>query len=111
MSFVPLGIPTYETPLQLEGRNVAVWYRFFQGVWNGTPPQTEQGLTVTASPFSYVAPRKGFVILTGGTVSAVSFTRTATYPTGQTAGIFPVSQGDTLNVTYSVKPTLTFVPQ
>lgn len=59
----------------------------------------------------FTAPSKGYVILNGGSVSAVQFTRSVTTLTGQTAGIFPLNQGDVLTVTYASLPTMTFVPQ
>jgi hypothetical protein len=87
-----------------------VWYRFFQGLYQGTPPSAESTLVVGASPWTYTAPVKGFVILKGGTVSAVTFTRSVTTVTGQTAGIFPMNQGDMLTVTYSGLPSMVWVP-
>ena len=109
MSF--LSIPTYEQPLTKSGQTQSVWYRYFQDVFQGTPPANESSISVGASPFRYTATQKGFVILSGGTVTAVQFNRSVTTLTGQTSGIFPLSQGDVLTVTYSGLPTMTFVPQ
>jgi hypothetical protein len=103
--------PTYETPLTVKGQTHTAWFRFFQNVYKGAPPSSETTLTLGASPWSYQAPAKGFVIIRGGTVSAVQFTRSVTTLTGQTQGVFPMSQGDTLAITYSVLPSLTWVPQ
>jgi hypothetical protein len=102
--------PTYEQPLTKNGQTQSVWYRFFQGLYQGTPPSAESTLVVGASPWTYTAPVKGFVILKGGTVSAVTFTRSVTTVTGQTAGIFPMNQGDMLTVTYSGLPSMVWVP-
>jgi hypothetical protein len=104
-------VPTYEQPIQSGKNTSAVWYRFFQGVFLGTPPSSEITITAGASPYTYTAPAKGFLIVRGGTVSAIQFTRTVTTLTGQTAGLFPLSQGDQLTVTYSGLPTLVWVPQ
>lgn len=103
--------PTYEQALVIKGQTSSVWYRFFQAVYKGTPPSSESALTVGASPFAFTAPSRGFIMLSGGTVSAVQFTRAQTTLTGQTSGIFPISQGDTLTVTYSGLPSMVFVPQ
>jgi hypothetical protein len=103
--------PTYEQPLSKGGNTSSVWYRFFQGVFLGTPPAAELTVAVGASPFHYSATAKGFMIVRGGTVSAIQFTRTVTTLTGQTQGIFPLSQGDILAVTYSGLPTMVWVPQ
>lgn len=105
-----LSCPTYEQSLAAKGQTNSVWYRFFQGLYKGTPPTSESAVSVTGSPFAFTAPSKGFMIVSGGTVSAVQLTRTVTTLTGQTSGIFPLSQGDVLTVTYSGLPTLTFFP-
>lgn len=105
------AIPTYKTPL-VTGENLsASWYRWMNDTDQGTPPSAEAAVTAGPSPFTYQAPKKGFVIITGGTVSAVQFTRVGTYTTGMVSGMFPVSLGDKLTVTYSGAPTITFVPQ
>lgn len=109
MSF--LTAPTYDTPLTTKGQTHTAWYRFFQGIYKGSPPSSESTLVLGASPWSYQAPSAGFVIIRGGTVSAVQFTRSVTTLTGQTQGVFPMSQGDTITITYSVLPTATWVPQ
>jgi hypothetical protein len=103
--------PAYEQPLTKSGSTQSVWYRFFQGLYQGTPPAAEMTVSVTASPFVYTATQKGFMIVRAGTVSAIQFTRTVTTLTGLTAGLFPLSQGDQLTVTYTGLPTLVFVPQ
>src|SRR5271163_2315946 len=103
--------PTYLEPLT-QGKNTSSsWYRYFQQRELGTPPAAESAITVTASPFTYIALRAGFVIVSGGTVSAIAFSRTAGtfYVTGQTSGVFSMSLNDSLRVTYSGLPTMTFV--
>lgn len=103
--------PTYQTPLQI-GTNIAqAWWRWIQAIQAGTPPGAEAPITVGASPFYYTATQGGFVIVDGGTVSQVVFNRTSQHVTGVTHGAFPVSNGDQIIVNYSVKPTMTFVPQ
>lgn len=103
-------VPTYAKSLVSNNVNDASWYRYFQDLERGIPAANEVGIVVGASPFIYIAPRGGFVIVNGGTVSLVQFTRTNTYTTGQTQGCFPLSLGDQLTVTWSGKPTMTFVP-
>lgn len=67
-------------------------------------------ITVDISPFSYMAVEPGFVFVTAGTVSAIALDRgTDTLDfTGQMQ--VPVSIGDIVTVTYSVLPTMTFIP-
>jgi hypothetical protein len=106
-----LSVPTFDTSLHKGGKTSSVWYRYFQGIAQGIPPSNEATVSVGGSPFYYTAPSKGFLVINGGTVTAVQFTRSVTTLTGQTSGIFPVSQGDVLTITYTVLPTLVFVPQ
>lgn len=73
---------------------------------NSSPPVV--AITPGASPFTYEAPAPGFVLLTGGTVSSVTWSRDgATFlATGMTAGFFPCEAGDMIVVTYTVAPTM-----
>jgi len=106
------SLPTFAQSLVEGGRTSKVWYFFWQALWNGIPPGAESSVTAGPSPFNYVAPRGGFVIVQGGSVSHISFSRNQTtfYNTGQTTGVFPLSKGDSLSITYSSAPALTFVP-
>jgi hypothetical protein len=104
------ALPTYTQPLTTGPNLSASWYRWMHDTDVGTPPSAETQITPTGSPFAYQAPKKGFLIISGGTVSLVQFTRVGTYNTGQTTGMFPVDLGDTITVTYSGAPTVTFVP-
>jgi hypothetical protein len=68
-------------------------------------------ITPGASPYTYKAPFAGSVAVTGGTVSAIAILRQGTtVATGLTTGVFPVSRGDSLVITYSSLPTVTFIP-
>ena len=75
-------------------------------------PQTpkQMAVTVGASPYAYSAPERGAVLVTGGTVSAVTYSRDgATTYAMPVSGSFPVGTGDILTVTYTVVPTMAFV--
>ena len=107
--------PTYTDQIAAGQHNSATWYRYFQQAELGTPPGPETPITgaaLTASPFSYTAPQKGFMLVSGGTVTSIMFSRTpgVFYATGETAGQFTLAQNDVLKITYTVKPTVTFVP-
>jgi len=102
--------PTYDQPLTIKGQTATVWYRFFSALYQGQPSAAEVALAVGISPFSYLAPTRGNVLINGGTVSAVQITRSLTTLTGLTSGFFPLSNGDTLTVTYSGLPTMTWYP-
>jgi hypothetical protein len=73
------------------------------------------GVTPGASPYTYqnTSGRPGDMIVSGGLVSDVAFSRdNATfYGVGAVSGVFPLSAYDFLRVTYTVAPTMTFIPR
>ena len=74
--------------------------------------QPAQSVAIGASPFTYTAAFNGTVAITGGTVSAIALIRQGTsIATGIVAGLFPLSRLDQLQITYSVAPTMTFLPR
>ena len=89
-----------------------------------TPPRIDEvpgwlilprAIAAGASPFTFqnTTGRSITVIVTGGTVSAVAFSRdnVTFYGVGSTSGVFWLSPNDRLRVTYTVAPTLTLVPR
>ena len=105
-------LPNFNVPLTLKGITSKDWFFFWAGLYNGLAPAIETAITPGASPYTYSAPVKGSVIVSGGTVSAIDFSRDGStfYTTGQTAGMFTLNAQDRLKVTYTVVPTMTFVP-
>lgn len=74
-------------------------------------PKSIVAIAVGASPFSYQAQDDGNVSVVGGTVTDISIKRAAvTLATGLTVGLIPVSQADTVIVTYAVAPTMKYIP-
>lgn len=74
--------------------------------------QPVASITPGGSPFTYTAPGFGVVVVTGGSVSAISVKRQGTsVSTGITTGLIPVARYDQVVVTYSpTAPTMTFIP-
>lgn len=106
------NLPNYPTKLVDGPFTNKDWYLFWANLFKGVPPAQVLPVTVGASPFTYTAPVKGFILLTGGTVSAVEFSRDGTtfYSYGATAGQFQLNSQDQIRVTYTVTPTMTLVP-
>lgn len=106
------SMPTFQTPLETNGVTSRPWYFFLSGLFRGLPPQLENQVPPTGSPFSYIAPVRGFLIVHGGTVSDIEFSRDGStfYNLGVTAGQITLAASDTVVITYSLAPTLTFVP-
>lgn len=105
-------IPLFTTPLIDRGVINKDWFFFWTGLFTGIAPEPEVGIAVGASPFLLTAVRGGFVIVQGGTVSLIEFSRDGVtfYNTGQTSGCIPVGKSDLIRITYSVLPNVTFVP-
>lgn len=74
-------------------------------------PPLPEGVTVGASPYTFTSLGSGYALLSGGTVSSVTWSRDGStyYATGQIAGFFPMEITDSLVITYTVLPTLTFI--
>lgn len=97
-----------------EGRLSTTFFRFllnlFQSAGGGGPTTS---ITVGTSAFTYTAAQVGIVFVQGGTVSKIEFSRdggTTLIDTGATSGPFYLKNQDQVKVTYSSKPTMTFVP-
>lgn len=90
------------------GRLKAPW-NFYLQQFTQAPPNIAS-IIVGISPFSYTAVEPGNIAITGGTISAITITRgTVTINvTGQK--IIPVAINDIVTVTYSVLPTIQFLP-
>lgn len=69
-------------------------------------------ISVGSSPFAYTASRSGSVWISPGTYTDVQLKRgITTLDFGYvTRGIFPVAIGDTITVTYTLTPTMYFIP-
>lgn len=105
-------VPNFKIPLISAGITSKDWYFFWMGLWRGVPPGNVEPYTPGASPDVYSATTRGSMIISGGTVSLVEFSRDGTnfYDVGVTAGMFTLNAADQLRVTYAVAPDMTFVP-
>jgi hypothetical protein len=102
--------PTAATPaVALQNGNyyfTTPWIVWLQQL--ASQPAAPFTVTPTASPFSYLASGAGTLQITGGTVSARTLTRGGV--TVSVSGSVPVVNNDVVTVTYSVAPTLSFIP-
>lgn len=94
------------------GKVLRPWIQYLQQ-FTIAPPNI-MSLTVGISPFSYVAKEPGNLVISGGTVSAIVLTRGAIsltlFTSTANVRIIPVGINDTVTVTYSVLPTMNFIP-
>jgi hypothetical protein len=95
-------------PLKGEAFIVWPWNSFLQQFVQAPPHVLP--ITLTGSPFSITPNGHGTLIIIGGTISDIILTRGTVDIdlTGQT--IIPIRINDMVTVTYSVEPTLQFLP-
>lgn len=91
------------------------WFYLLRTLWQrlGGSGATlmAQNVTVGSSPYQFESDISGTLVVHGGTVSELSIVRgSSNVVTGQTQGTIPMLRGDTVNISYSVKPTVTFLP-
>ena len=106
---IPIGTVLSNGKVQLDHN----WYLLFYNLSIKTlgSPNPAQSITIGSSPFSFVANEPGNVLVNGGTVSQIQIVRQmATVTIPQTSGLFPLSKSDQIIVSYTVAPTLTFMP-
>lgn len=101
-------VPSSAQPISGEGGKVTTtWQRFFNALVSA--PAAIAAVTPTGSPFAYTASGAGTLVLSGGTVSARTLTRnTTTVPVGSST--IQMANGDVTTITYSVAPTINFIP-
>lgn len=105
-----LPVPNLNAPLVDTNRKVATpWNSWFQQFSQDAAAVAT--IVIGASPFSYTANSNGTLIISGGTVSAISLIRGSTNILLSTVRplIIPISIGDTVSITYSVLPTIQFL--
>lgn len=92
------------------GAWINYWYQWAVRISQLTAERPIAAVTVGGSPFTYTAATIGNMFVTGGTVSSIVLTRSGVSITCQANQFIPMAAGDTVTVTYTVAPTMTFVP-
>ena len=106
------GIPSPALP-QVDpktGIAASIWYQFLTRLAQLTPERPIAPIAVGASPFVYESFTIGSVFVTGGAVSGIVLGRGDVLLACPSDVFIPVAANDTVTVTYSVAPTMTFVP-
>lgn len=109
-------MPPSTTLVSDDGTMKSNWWRFFLNVSQqafGTNSTGPASVTVGASPFVYVAPVQGSVLISGGPVSLIEYSKDGTtwFPTGQTGGSLQLVANDHVRVTFTNAPSMTFFPR
>lgn len=108
-------VPFYSTVQRFvnqAGTIVQPWIAYLQQFTIAPPAFLD--ITVSGSPFAYEAKEPGNLFISGGTVSNISLTRGAdtiiVAPSTANPRMIPVAVNDTVTVTYTVIPTIKFIP-
>lgn len=92
------------------------WWRFLLNVSQaalGTSQSQPATVTISASPAVVTTPVQGSLIVAGGPVSLIEYSKDGQtwFPTGQTQGIFQLVPNDLVRITYTNPPAVTFFPR
>lgn len=106
------GLPSPTLPLgdPKTGIIASIWYQWVTRISQLSAERPIAPITVGASPFVYTASTIGNIFISGGTVASIVLGRSGVNLTCPENIFIPVAANDTVTVTYSVKPTMTFVP-
>lgn len=104
-----IPLPSLIAPFVKGKGLIASPWNFYLQQFTQAPPNILP-VTPNISPSSYQAVEPGVIAVTGGTVSAIALKRGVITidVTGQK--LIPVSINDIVEVTYSVLPTIQFIP-
>lgn len=105
------SLPSLQAPvLDAGGRFSQAWVGFFTALTK--PASAIVPVSVFGSPFTFDAPQNGTVVLTGGAGVGLHLIRgRVSISLDPSGGMIPLDQGDALSVSYSMAPTLFFVPR
>jgi len=90
------------------GLLLAPWNSFLQQFVQAPPAALP--VVLTGSPFEYQAAEPGLLTITGGTVSAITYSRGGVTVTFTGMLFVPICLNDIVEITYSVAPTVYFFP-
>lgn len=74
-------------------------------------PSDIQLLTLSASPFVFNPAVNGDLTVSGGTLTSISITRRGVAVSVANASFVPCSNGDAIQINYTVAPTVNFIPR
>lgn len=105
------GLPDFELAIvDKDGKLTPSWQRGLTRLAQLTPERKFRAVAPGASPFAFTASTIGHLLITGGNVSAVALVRGAASVACPLSGFIPMAGKDSVVITYSVAPTLNFIP-
>lgn len=106
---LPIGSSTDAKGNPVSTRLSDVWHSFFVRLSQLSAERDIMPLSPGPSPWTYPATTIGHLSVVGGTVSSKLLTR-GSVSVSMTGTLLPMAAGDTVTVTYTVAPTIHFVP-
>lgn len=111
MSDPTFGLPANQQATDPQtGGWMSFWYQWAVRISQLSAERPIAAVAPDVSPFIYTATTIGHMMVRGGTVSAIVLDRSGTDVTCQSNQFIPMAANDTVTVTYSVAPTMTFIP-
>lgn len=101
------GVPAVDTATGLLTQG---WFGYLAQLAGAPGPIL--AVTPGPNPFAFKAPSNGTLSITGGTVSSITLARARVsgVNVGFTSGSVAVAENDVVTITYSVAPTINFIP-
>ena len=109
---VPAGVPW----VNQDGTPTRDFFRLVRSLWQdasggGSYSRTLTQLTPDASPWAYLAPSPGALLLSGGGITSLVVNRAGiAAPVGLFYAPLPLGTGDQVVVSYAFTPTAWFLP-
>lgn len=101
--------PTASVPITQSGlainRSWLLWLQQF-----ALQPAAPLPVSVGVSPFTYVASGTGNLVISGGAITSVTFTRRPSVVSLGTIRTVPMSNADMVSVGFTGSPTAVFIP-
>ena len=92
------------------GKFTPAWQRGLTRLAQLTAERKPRAVSPTLSPFAFTATTIGHLLISGGNVSAVALVRGDTTIACPISGFIPMAAKDSVLITYTVAPTLNFIP-
>lgn len=105
------GLPDFELAVvDKEQKFTPAWQRALTRLAQLSPERKIRAVSPGVSPFTYTASTIGHLLIAGGNVSAVTLVRGANSVSCPVSGFIPMAGKDSVVITYTVAPTLNFIP-
>ena len=105
------GLPATQQAVDPKsGGWISFWYQWAVRISQLSAERPIAAITPDVSPLTYTASTIGNFLVSGGTVSGVVLSRSGVNVTCQENQFIPMAANDAVTVTYSVAPTITFIP-